>query len=174
MVDVESGRGTHSSDGRPLGPDGRPLPGPAQMQQIMAQKRMAQQQAQVDEVVGIMRNNVEKVLERDQKLNELDEKADALQDGASQFEKSAGKLKNKFWIENMKMIIIGGLIGMIILGLIYWKFYSTPEPYYPPHGPVGPDGQRYSSGGGSNPDSGHTAAAHDTKPETEEKKEEID
>ena len=29
-----------------------------------------------------MRNNVEKVLEIDQKLNELDEKADALQDGA--------------------------------------------------------------------------------------------
>ena len=36
-----------SADGRPIGPDGRPLPGPAQMQQIMAQKRMAQQQAQV-------------------------------------------------------------------------------------------------------------------------------
>ena len=71
MADVESGRSGHSADGRPLGPDGRPLPGPAQMQQIMAQKRMAQQQAQVDEVVGIMRNNVEKVLERDQKLNEL-------------------------------------------------------------------------------------------------------
>ena len=50
-----------------------------------------------------MRNNVEKVLERDQKLNELDEKADALQDGASQFEKSAGKLKNKFWMENLKV-----------------------------------------------------------------------
>ena len=66
-------------DGRPLGPDGKPLPGPQQMQQVMAQRRMAQQQAQVDEVVGIMRNNVEKVLERDQKLNELDEKADALQ-----------------------------------------------------------------------------------------------
>jgi hypothetical protein len=30
------------------------------MQQVMAQRRMAQQQAQVDEVVGIMRNNVEK------------------------------------------------------------------------------------------------------------------
>ena len=47
-------------DGRPLGPDGKPLPGPQQMQQVMAQRRMAQQQAQVDEVVGIMRNNVEK------------------------------------------------------------------------------------------------------------------
>merc|ERR1712242_321594 len=123
MADIESGnKPTHSVDGRPLGPDGRPLPGPAQMQQIMAQKRMAQQQAQVDEVVGIMRNNVEKVLERDQKLNELDEKADALQDGASQFEKSAGKLKNKFWVENMKMIVIGGLIVLLILGLVYWNY----------------------------------------------------
>ena len=125
MADVESGRSGHSADGRPLGPDGRPLPGPAQMQQIMAQKRMAQQQAQVDEVVGIMRNNVEKVLERDQKLNELDEKADALQDGASQFEKSAGKLKNKFWVENMKMIIIGGIIILLILGLIYWNYSDS-------------------------------------------------
>ena len=82
MGDADSGevrKPIVGPDGRPLGPDGRPLPGPAQMQQIMAQKRMAQQQAQVDEVVGIMRNNVEKVLERDQKLNELDEKADALQ-----------------------------------------------------------------------------------------------
>ena len=34
-------------DGRPLGPDGKPLPGPQQMQQVMAQRRMAQQQAQV-------------------------------------------------------------------------------------------------------------------------------
>lgn len=97
------------------------------MQQIMAQKRMAQQQAQVDEVVGIMRNNVEKVLERDQKLNELDEKADALQDGASQFEKSAGKLKNKFWVENMKMIVIGGLIVLLVLGLLYWNYSGNTE-----------------------------------------------
>jgi len=123
----------HNPDGRPLGPDGKPLPGPAQMQQIMAQKRMAQQQAQVDEVVGIMRNNVEKVLERDQKLNELDERADALQDGASQFEKQAGKLKNKFWMENLKWIIIGSVVGLILIGLIYWKYFSGPE--YPPPGP---------------------------------------
>jgi len=128
MGDAEAGEVRKGADGRPLGPDGRPLPGPAQMQQIMAQKRMAQQQAQVDEVVGIMRNNVEKVLERDQKLNELDEKADALQDGASQFEKSAGKLKNKFWMENLKMIVLGAVIGLFILGLIYWKFFAETEP----------------------------------------------
>ena len=48
---------------------------------------MAQQQAQVDEVIGIMHKNVENVLERDRKLGDLEERADALQDGCAQFEK---------------------------------------------------------------------------------------
>lgn len=121
-------------DGRPLGPDGKPLPGPQQMQQVMAQRRMAQQQAQVDEVCGIMKNNVEKVLERDSKLTELDERADALQDGASQFEKQAGKLKNKFWLQNMKFIIIGAILGLILLIMLYFKFSDEPQQpiYYQP------------------------------------------
>jgi vesicle-associated membrane protein 2 len=117
-----SGGPTTGPDGRPLGPDGKPLPGPQQMQQVMAQRRMAQQQAQVDEVVGIMKNNVEKVLDRDAKLSELDERADALQDGASQFEKQAGKLKNKFWMQNMKFLIAGAIVGLILLILLYFKF----------------------------------------------------
>ncbi|XP_003373227.1 vesicle-associated membrane protein 3 [Trichinella spiralis] len=57
-------------------------------------KRLQQTQAQVDEVVGIMKVNVEKVLERDAKLSQLDDRADALQEGASQFEKSAATLKH--------------------------------------------------------------------------------
>ncbi len=56
-------------------------------------------------MVGIMRTNVEKVLERDQKLSELDDRADALQQGASQFEQQAGKLKRKFWWKNLKVIL---------------------------------------------------------------------
>uniref|UniRef100_A0A8C6ZQD2 V-SNARE coiled-coil homology domain-containing protein n=1 Tax=Nothoprocta perdicaria TaxID=30464 RepID=A0A8C6ZQD2_NOTPE len=66
-------------------------------------KRMQQTQAQVDEVVGIIRMNVDKVLERDQKLSELDNRADALQAGASQFETSAAKLKRKYWWKNCKV-----------------------------------------------------------------------
>ena len=130
----ESSGPTTGPDGRPLGPDGKPLPGPQQMQQVMAQRRMAQQQAQVDEVVGIMKNNVEKVLDRDSKLSELDERADALQDGASQFEKQAGKLKNKFWLQNMKFIIAGAIVGLILLILLYFKFTGEPQQpmYYPP------------------------------------------
>ena len=72
---------------RPLGPDGKPIPGPAEVRQIQAARKMAQQQAQVDEVIGIMHKNVENVLERDRKLGDLEERADALQDGCAQFEK---------------------------------------------------------------------------------------
>lgn len=66
-------------------------------------KRFQQTQAQVDEVVDIMRMNVDKVLERDQKLSQLDDRADALQMGASQFEQSAGALKRKYWWKNLKV-----------------------------------------------------------------------
>ena len=43
-----------------------------------------------------MKGNVERVLERDQKLSQLDDRADALQQGASQFETQAAKLKRKY------------------------------------------------------------------------------
>ncbi|KAJ4432069.1 hypothetical protein ANN_20683 [Periplaneta americana] len=85
------------------GEDGAIVGGPRTPQQIAAQKRLQQTQAQVDEVVDIMKTNVEKVLERDQKLSELDDRADALQQGASQFEQQAGKLKRKFWLQNLKV-----------------------------------------------------------------------
>lgn len=94
------------------------IPGPKTPQQIAAQRRLQQTQAQVDEVVDIMRTNVEKVLERDQKLSELDDRADALQQGASQFEQQAGKLKRKFWLKNLKMMIIMGIIGLILIIII--------------------------------------------------------
>ncbi|KAB7506010.1 Synaptobrevin [Armadillidium nasatum] len=57
------------------GENGEIVGGPRTPQQIAAQKRVQQTQAQVDEVVGIMRVNVERVLERDQKLSELDYRA---------------------------------------------------------------------------------------------------
>ncbi|XP_050342159.1 synaptobrevin-1-like [Nymphalis io] len=84
----------------------------------VSDKRLAQTQAKVDEVVGIMRVNVEKVLERDQKLSELDNRADALQHGAAQFEQQAGKLKRKYWWQNLKMMLIIGAIGVVLLIII--------------------------------------------------------
>jgi len=88
-------------------------------------KRLQQTQAQVDEVVGIMKVNVEKVLERDAKLSQLDDRADALQEGASQFEKSAATLKRKYWWKNCKMIIIlCSIVCIIIIIIVVWATKS--------------------------------------------------
>ncbi|XP_054705408.1 vesicle-associated membrane protein 3 [Grus americana] len=88
-------------------------------------RRLQQTQHQVDEVVDIMRVNVDKVLERDQKLSELDDRADALQAGASQFETSAAKLKRKYWWKNCKMwAILIAVVLIIIIIIIVWSVSS--------------------------------------------------
>ncbi|XP_059148188.1 vesicle-associated membrane protein 3-like isoform X1 [Physella acuta] len=106
------------------GPGGPPSAGPGGpgMQPPREQsKRLQQTQAQVDEVVDIMRVNVEKVLDRDQKISQLDDRAEALQAGASQFEASAGKLKRKYWWKNCKMwLILIGVVVVIIIIIVVW------------------------------------------------------
>lgn len=72
--------------------------------------------------MDIIRVNVDKVLERDQKLSELDDRADALQAGASQFESSAAKLKRMYWWKNCKMMIMLGAICAIIVVVIVSKY----------------------------------------------------
>ena len=92
-------------------------------------------------------------------MSELDERADALQDGASQFEKQAGKLKNKFWLQNIKFIIAGAIFGLLILILLYFKFSDDQHPppqYYnqPHHGPSVEGGR----GGGAETSAGDEAS----------------
>ena len=80
---------------------------------------LEQARRQVDEVQGIMKSNVDKVLEREGKLSQLEERADRLQEGTEQFHRSATRIKKKHFWENMKMkIIIGVVIAVIILIII--------------------------------------------------------
>ncbi|KAM6444030.1 vesicle-associated membrane protein 2-like isoform 2-T5 [Liasis olivaceus] len=97
-------------------------PGAPAQSNVTSNRKLQQAQAQVNEVVDIMRVNVDKVLERDQKLSELDNRADALQAGASQFETSAAKLKRKYWWKNCKMMIILGVVCAVILIIIIIYF----------------------------------------------------
>ncbi|XP_066539621.1 synaptobrevin isoform X2 [Hoplias malabaricus] len=97
--DAAAPAGAPGAPGGEGGPAGGP---PAAPPNTSSNRRLQQTQAQVEEVVDIMRVNVDKVLERDQKLSELDDRADALQAGASQFESCAAKLKNKYWWKNCK------------------------------------------------------------------------
>ncbi|XP_072509830.1 vesicle-associated membrane protein 1 isoform X2 [Notamacropus eugenii] len=105
----------------PGAPEGG-APGGGPPPNTTSNRRLQQTQAQVEEVVDIIRVNVDKVLERDQKLSELDDRADALQAGASQFESSAAKLKRKYWWKNCKMMIMLGAICAIIVVIIVIQY----------------------------------------------------
>ncbi|XP_029809151.1 vesicle-associated membrane protein 1 isoform X2 [Suricata suricatta] len=108
---AEGAEGAASGGGPPGAPPGPPP-------NTTSNRRLQQTQAQVEEVVDIMRVNVDKVLKRDEILSQLDDRADALQVGASQFESSAAKLKRKYWWKNCKMMIMLGAICAIIVVVI--------------------------------------------------------
>lgn len=88
---------------------------------------IAQAQAKVDEVVVIMRANMEKVLERDEKLTDLDNRADALQSDSQQFAATATRIKRKYWWQNLKMWIILIVIIVVIIIIIIVSVVVTTQ-----------------------------------------------
>nr|CDS27173.2 vesicle associated membrane protein 3 [Hymenolepis microstoma] len=83
--------------------------------------RILEQQAEVKEVVGIMRENVNRVLERDQRLADLDSRADELQVHSREFESISRNIQRKYFWRNMKMwFIIAGVVVVLIIVIIIW------------------------------------------------------
>jgi len=83
-------------------------------------------QLQVEEVRTIMKNNLDKVLERDDKIIDLVDKSDQLKNNSNRFEKTAIKLRKNMRCKNIKYMIIFIsivliLILILILSLIIWS-----------------------------------------------------
>ena len=55
-------------------------------------------------------------------ISAMNERAHALQDNASQFELSAGKMKNKFWMENVKYLVLI-LVLVAVVGLALYLLF---------------------------------------------------
>ena len=100
------------------GPGGQPPVIP----QPVASKQEQQAQAQVGEVVELMRVNMEKVAGRYNKIAELDRRADILKEGGSQFQQQAVKHKRKYWWENIKMWLIIGVVLMVIIIIVVVRY----------------------------------------------------
>ncbi|EFA13396.1 Synaptobrevin-like Protein [Tribolium castaneum] len=81
-------------------------------------EKLKETQAQVDEVVNIMRVNLEKVMEREDNLKRMNTIAEDLIAGSQQFEQQAGKLKKKYWWKNIKMLIILIIVSLVVLTII--------------------------------------------------------
>ncbi|KAG0213720.1 hypothetical protein BGX28_003664 [Mortierella sp. GBA30] len=77
----------------------------------------AQLQQQVNDVVGIMQQNIDSVRDRGENLDALQHKTSDLEQGAVQFRKGASGVRRQMYWKNMKMRFLIGL-GVVILLII--------------------------------------------------------
>jgi vesicle-associated membrane protein 4 len=92
---------------------GAPAAGPSQ-----GNAKTAAIQAQIDDTVGIMRENITKVAERGERLDSLQDKTDNLAVSAQGFRRGANRVRKNMWWKDMKMRIIIGVAIVVILVII--------------------------------------------------------
>ncbi|KAJ4825489.1 hypothetical protein Tsubulata_025510 [Turnera subulata] len=81
--------------------------------------KLAKVKAQVSEVKGVMMENIEKVLDRGEKIELLVDKTENLRSQAQDFRQQGTKMKRKMWIENMKMkLIVFGIVLALVLIIV--------------------------------------------------------
>ncbi|KAF7820436.1 vesicle-associated membrane protein 727 [Senna tora] len=89
--------------------------------------KLSKLKAQITEVKGIMMDNIEKVLDRGEKIELLVDKTENLQFQADSFQRQGRHLRRKMWMQNIQMkLMVGGavLILVIILWLIACKGFK--------------------------------------------------
>ena len=79
-------------------------------------KNLNEVKIQVDETTQIMKNNIEKVLERDSKLGDLETRTGELVEGSRRFDKKTNKLKWKMYCADKRFL--SGIIMMLVLLII--------------------------------------------------------
>ncbi|XP_027349862.1 vesicle-associated membrane protein 722 isoform X1 [Abrus precatorius] len=79
--------------------------------------KIAKVKAQVTEVKGVMMENIEKVLDRGEKIELLVDKTENLRSQAQDFRQQGTKIRRKMWFQNMKikLIVLGIIIALILI-----------------------------------------------------------
>ncbi|SPQ19080.1 618baf47-bdf5-4899-998f-f4cacccac7b5 [Thermothielavioides terrestris] len=71
-------------------------------------------QEQIDDTVGVMRENLNKVADRGARLDHLQNKTDDLAQSAQSFRRGANQVRKKMWWKDMKMRI-WLIVGIVVL-----------------------------------------------------------
>ncbi|XP_047311861.1 vesicle-associated membrane protein 721 [Impatiens glandulifera] len=79
--------------------------------------KLAKVKAQVSEVKGVMMENIEKVLDRGEKIELLVDKTENLRSQAQDFRTEGTKMRRKMWLQNMKikLIVLAIIIALILI-----------------------------------------------------------
>ncbi|KAG4921778.1 hypothetical protein JHK84_050627 [Glycine max] len=89
--------------------------------------KLAKVKAQVSEVKGVMMENIEKVLDRGEKIELLVDKTENLRSQAQDFRQQGTKIRRKMWFQNMKikLIVLGIIIALILIIVLSIAIAST-------------------------------------------------
>ncbi|KAH9607685.1 hypothetical protein KSS87_010948 [Heliosperma pusillum] len=79
--------------------------------------KLAKVQAQISEVKGVMMENIEKVLDRGEKIELLVDKTENLRSQAQDFRQQGTQMRRKMWLQNMKikLIVLGIIIALVLI-----------------------------------------------------------
>ncbi|PON70302.1 Synaptobrevin [Trema orientale] len=79
--------------------------------------KLSKLKAQISEVKGIMMDNIEKVLDRGERIELLVDKTENLQFQADSFQRQGRQLRRKMWLQNlqMKLMIAGAVLVLIVI-----------------------------------------------------------
>ncbi|CAK9313359.1 unnamed protein product [Citrullus colocynthis] len=81
--------------------------------------KLSKLKAQITEVKGIMMDNIEKVLDRGERIELLVDKTENLQFQADNFHRQGRQLRRKMWLQSLQMkLMVGG--GILVLIIILW------------------------------------------------------
>lgn len=72
----------------------------------------------LDEVTVVMKNNINKVVDRDVKITELHARSDDLVESAQLFQRSSRSLKKQMWWKDKKMMLLLIFVVCVILLII--------------------------------------------------------
>jgi len=83
-------------------------------------------QQDIDSVKGIMTENIERVLERGERIDLLVDKTDRLGVGAHDFRMRSRGLKRQMWWKNVKLMVLLGVVVVFLLYLVVGSACGLP------------------------------------------------
>lgn len=81
--------------------------------------KMSAVQKQVDEVKNVMIENIEKVLDRGEKIELLVDKTQSLRNSADTFHRQGKQLRRQMWLNNLKMKLLIFFIVAFVIFIIF-------------------------------------------------------
>ncbi|KAG1331700.1 vesicle-associated membrane protein [Cocos nucifera] len=79
--------------------------------------KLSKLKTQITEVKGIMMDNIERVLDRGEKIELLVDKTESLQFQADSFQRQGRQLRRKMWLQSLrfKLMVAGAVMALILL-----------------------------------------------------------